>query len=94
MVENLTVRCKDLNSILGTEKKTVNKDTHFMHYHSFPILLSLVSKFFIYFGLRLCLAHLKVVHENSFQIISGVIRKRNYERFAKILRFFRKIKEE
>lgn len=58
-----------------------------MHYLSFLIFMSSASRFLIYFVvlfLRSCLAHLKVVHQNNFQLVSEVISKRNDENFAKI----------
>lgn len=42
--------------------------------------------------LRLYLAHLKVAHQNDVQLLSGVI-KRNYARFAKIVRMLRNRKD-
>lgn len=42
--------------------------------------------------MRLYLAHLKVAHQNDVQLLSGVI-KRNYARFAKIVRMLRNRKD-
>lgn len=87
-----------------TGSKRMLKDPRFRHHQSFPILMLSVSRcfFFYYFFknilvsvlfLRLYLAHVKETHQDNFQLVSENIRKRNYERFAKIARLLRKRKD-
>ena len=62
--------------------------THFQI--SCPQSLGFLIDCFLFLLLRLYLAHLKEVHQNHFQLIPENVRKRNMNKFAKILRLLRK----